>query len=93
MTSLSQVVPVDDDEEDVDDPGTKQKKKPDPVMCTMCGKVCKDKHALKNHMYVHKEKTEKCDKCDMAFNSPFGLTRHKRCKHMDPSLRPHPCHL
>ena len=58
----------------------KASKSPIMYQCTFCGKTCKGKYKLNEHMIVHQKATPyPCDKCDMAFKSDARLKRHKLC--------------
>ncbi|XP_022081145.1 telomere zinc finger-associated protein-like [Acanthaster planci] len=66
-------------------PALKQKKPKGPKMftCDQCGKECKEKRGLREHMATHSEiRLYKCDFCSKGFKTPGSLRRHRK-KHQD----------
>lgn len=47
------------------------------IVCSTCGKKCKSKKALLDHMNTHQQKYE-CTLCKAKFSKPFNLKRHQR---------------
>lgn len=51
--------------------------------CSLCGKQCKMKKDMKQHMIVHlDERPYSCDICDWKFKRQFQLTKHKIVVHL-----------
>lgn len=50
--------------------------------CSLCGKQCKKKRDMKQHMIVHlDERPYSCDICYFTFKRQFQLTKHKEVVH------------
>ena len=51
--------------------------------CSVCGKKCQDKSALRKHMGMHKKKPFSCleEKCKMVFSGPSKLRKHEISEH------------
>ncbi|XP_038068370.1 PR domain zinc finger protein 5-like [Patiria miniata] len=66
-------------------PALKQKKPKGPRMypCELCGRQCKEKRGLTEHMASHSEiRQHKCDFCKKGFKTSGALRRHRK-KHQD----------
>lgn len=51
--------------------------------CSICGKQCKMKKDMKQHMIVHlDERPFSCDICNFKFKRQFQLTKHKSIVHL-----------
>ncbi|OAG23617.1 hypothetical protein CC77DRAFT_1084010 [Alternaria alternata] len=57
--------------------------------CSVCGRICKDKHGLMRHEKTHNRAPEpkvKCSVCERTFSLVGALKNHKRTHHTDITL-------
>lgn len=75
LSSEEEVILVDEVQ---NDPPRRNKSTKESADCPICHKRFKNVYALKQHGYVHKEKTLKCDDCDKVFSRERKLKEHKK---------------
>lgn len=64
-----------------------RKYKDKPVVCEVCGKVCRGKWWHDSHMLTHSnERNFKCLECEMSFKSLNNLQSHIRSQHLKEKL-------
>ena len=62
-------------------PGSRRKKGEDDIAdrtCSICSKVFKNKHILKQHVLIHMERKFPCKYCMKKFHNKHGRERHQR---------------
>ena len=64
-----------------------RKYKDKPVVCEVCGKVCRGKWWYDSHMLTHSnERNFKCTECEMSFKSSNNLQSHMKSQHLKKKL-------
>ena len=63
------------------------RKRHDPQMCGICGKIFDLATSLTHHMYSHYERKYKCKKCEFHCHFESELTTHKITHHTTPQHR------